>query len=58
MGLRNYGVVLTDGLWWQTVFTTVFITVVTVAVELVIGFAFALVMHRIVFGRRRCAPPS
>jgi multiple sugar transport system permease protein len=52
IGLRNYGVVLTDGLWWQTVFTTVFITVVTVAVELVIGFAFALVMHRIVFGRR------
>ena len=52
VGLRNYGVVLTDGLWWQTVFTTVFITVVTVAVELVIGFAFALVMHRIVFGRR------
>jgi multiple sugar transport system permease protein len=52
VGLRNYGVVLTDSLWWQTVFTTVFITVVTVAVELVIGFAFALVMHRIVFGRR------
>ena len=52
VGLRNYGVVLTDGLWWQTVFTTVFITVVTVVVELVIGFAFALVMHRIIFGRR------
>ena len=43
---------LTDGLWWQTVFTTVIITVVTVAVELVIGFAFAIVMHRIIFGRR------
>ncbi|HEV7760954.1 MAG TPA: sugar ABC transporter permease [Acidimicrobiales bacterium] len=52
VGLRNYGVVLTDGLWWQDVFTTVFVTVVTVAVELVIGFAFAMVMHRIVFGRR------
>ena len=52
VGLRNYGVVLTDGLWWQTVFTTVFITVVTVAIELVIGFAFALVMHRIMIGRR------
>jgi multiple sugar transport system permease protein len=34
------------------VFTTVVITVVTVSVELVIGFAFASVMHRIVFGRR------
>ncbi len=52
IGLRNYSVVLTDGLWWQTVFTTVFITVVTVVVELIIGFAFALVMNRIVFGRR------
>jgi multiple sugar transport system permease protein len=52
VGLRNYSVVLSDGLWWQDVFTTVFITVVTVAVELVIGFAFAMVMHRIIFGRR------
>jgi multiple sugar transport system permease protein len=52
VGLRNYGVVLTDSLWWQDVFTTVIITVITVAVELVIGFAFAMVMHRIVFGRK------
>ena len=52
VGLRNYGVVLTDSLWWQDVFTTVIITVVTVAVELLIGFAFAMVMHRVVFARR------
>ncbi|HEX5366378.1 MAG TPA: sugar ABC transporter permease [Acidimicrobiales bacterium] len=52
VGFRNYGVVLTDGLWWQTVLTTVVVTVVTVAVELVVGFAFALVMHRITIGRR------
>src|ERR671919_2795141 len=52
VGLRNYGVILTDSLWWQTVFTTLVITAVTVAVELVIGFAFALVMQRIVVGRR------
>jgi multiple sugar transport system permease protein len=52
VGLRNYGVVLTDGLWWQDVYTTVLITVITVAVELVIGFAFASVMHRIIWGRR------
>jgi multiple sugar transport system permease protein len=52
IGLRNYGVVLSDALWWQTVFTTVIITVITVAVELLIGFAFAMVMHRIIFGRR------
>jgi multiple sugar transport system permease protein len=52
VGLRNYGVVLTDGLWWQDVFTTVIITVVTVVIELLIGFAFAMVMHRVVFGRK------
>ena len=52
VGLRNYGVVLTDSLWWQDVFTTVLITVITVVVELVIGFAFAMVMHRALFGRR------
>jgi multiple sugar transport system permease protein len=52
VGLRNYGVVLTDGLWWQDVGTTVLITVVTVAVELVIGFGFAMVMHRVIWGRK------
>jgi multiple sugar transport system permease protein len=52
VGLRNYGVVLGDGLWWSDVLTTVTITVVTVAVELVVGFVFASVMHRAVFGRR------
>jgi multiple sugar transport system permease protein len=52
VAFRNYGVVLADHLWWSDVFTTVLITVVTVAVELVVGFAFASVMHRIVFGRR------
>ena len=52
IGLRNYGVILRDSLWWQDVGTTVFITVVTVAVELVIGFGFATVMHRLLFGRR------
>jgi multiple sugar transport system permease protein len=52
VGLKNYGTILTDGLWWTDVSTTVFITVVTVAIELVIGFAFASVMHRLIFGRR------
>jgi len=52
VGLRNYGVVLSDRLWWSDVVTTVLITVVTVAVELVVGFLFASVMHRVVFGRR------
>ena len=52
VGLRNYGVVITDALWWRDVATTVVITVVTVAVELVLGFAFAVVMHRITIERR------
>ncbi|MGH8999632.1 MAG: carbohydrate ABC transporter permease [Acidimicrobiia bacterium] len=52
VGLRNYGVVLTDGLWWRDVANTVGLTVVTVAFELVIGLALAMVMHRVIFGRR------
>ncbi|MGH8868538.1 MAG: carbohydrate ABC transporter permease [Actinomycetes bacterium] len=52
VGLKNYATVLTDELWWQDLKTTFIITFVTVAVELVIGFAFAMVMHRLVFGRR------
>ncbi|CAA9222629.1 MAG: Maltodextrin ABC transporter, permease protein MdxF [uncultured Blastococcus sp.] len=43
-GLTNYWVILTDGLWWQAIGVTAFITFVTVAVELVLGFALALVM--------------
>jgi multiple sugar transport system permease protein len=45
-GLGNYGVILTDSLWWQSLLVTLFITVVTVAVELVLGFALALVMAK------------
>ena len=51
VGLSNYGTVLTDSLFWQDTLNTVVIMVVTVAVELVIGFVFAMVMHRIVFAR-------
>jgi len=51
IGLSNYLTVLTDSLFWQDTFNTLLIMVVTVGVELVIGFAFAMVMHRIVFAR-------
>lgn len=44
VGLNNYLVILTDSVWWTSFGVTVFITVVTVAVELVLGFALALVM--------------
>jgi multiple sugar transport system permease protein len=51
IGLSNYATVLTDPLFWQDTWNTVLIMVITVAVELVIGFAFAMVMHRIIFAR-------
>ncbi|MGH3330467.1 MAG: carbohydrate ABC transporter permease [Nocardioidaceae bacterium] len=51
VGLDNYLTALSDSLFWQDLFNTVVIMVVTVAVELVIGFAFAMVMHRILFAR-------
>ena len=50
-GVSNYVTVLSDGLFWRDTWNTVLIMVVTVAVELVIGFVFAMVMHRIVFAR-------
>jgi multiple sugar transport system permease protein len=46
VGVNNYWVILTDPLWWQSLGVTAFITVVTVAVELVLGFALALVMAK------------
>jgi trehalose/maltose transport system permease protein len=52
VGLKNYGTVFTDPIFWQAVSTTFIITVCTVAVELVIGFAFAMVMQKAIFGRR------
>lgn len=51
VGLNNYWVILTDPVWWTDFTTTLMITVVTVAVELVLGFMFAFVMLRIVRGR-------
>jgi len=51
IGLSNYLTALTDSLFWQTTGITVLYMVVTVAVELVIGFIFAMVMHRVIFAR-------
>jgi multiple sugar transport system permease protein len=45
-GLANYWVILTDPLWWEAIGITVFITVVTVSVELVLGFGLAMVMAK------------
>jgi multiple sugar transport system permease protein len=51
VGLDNYGTVLTSNLWWTDLFNTLFITVIAVSVELVLGMAIALVMYRAIFGR-------
>ena len=46
IGLHNYQVVLSDSVFWQALWITLVITIVTVAVEVVLGFFLALVMHR------------
>ena len=47
----NYITVLTSPQWWDVVTATLLITVVSVAIELVLGFALAFVMHRALVGR-------
>jgi len=51
VGFSNYWTALSDHLFWRDTANTVMIMIVTVAVELVIGFAFAMVMHRVIFAR-------
>ncbi|HEX4100294.1 MAG TPA: sugar ABC transporter permease [Pseudonocardiaceae bacterium] len=51
VGLANYGAVLSSGYWWQAFAVTVVVTVVSVAIEFVIGLALALAMYRTVVGR-------
>ena len=51
VGLQNYITVLTSSTWWEVLGATTIITVISVAIELVLGMALALVMHRIIFAR-------
>jgi multiple sugar transport system permease protein len=51
VGLGNYIDVLSSSTWWTDVLNTLIITVFSVAIELVLGMAIALVMHRAIFGR-------
>jgi trehalose/maltose transport system permease protein len=51
VGLDNYASVLSSDLWWTDLFNTAFVMVTSVAIELVLGMAIALVMHRAIFGR-------
>lgn len=49
--LSNYGTVLSSELWWTDFFNTLLIVVISVGIELVLGMALAVVMHRAIFGR-------
>ncbi len=51
VGLSNYVTVLTDGYWWSALAVTSAVTVISVAIEFVLGLALALVMHRTIFGK-------
>jgi multiple sugar transport system permease protein len=51
VGFDNYVAVLTSSYWWTAFGTTMLLTVVSVAIEFVLGMALALVMHRTLVGR-------
>jgi multiple sugar transport system permease protein len=52
IGVSNYTTILSStSLWWQAFGVTVLITVVSVVIELILGMAAAMVMHRAIFGR-------
>jgi multiple sugar transport system permease protein len=52
VGLSNYGKILSSSVFWKDVEATFTIAIISVTVELVLGMALALVMHRAIFGRR------
>ena len=49
---QNYASALKDSLFWNAMGTTLIITIVTVVVELILGFAIAMLMNKIVMPRR------
>jgi multiple sugar transport system permease protein len=51
VGLANYQTILTDKYWWTAFFVTLAITVISVAIEFVLGLTLALVMHRTIFAK-------
>jgi trehalose/maltose transport system permease protein len=51
VGLSNYAVVLSSPYWRHALLVTLVITVVSVAIELVLGMLLALLMYRTIFGR-------
>ncbi|WP_276606587.1 sugar ABC transporter permease [Nocardioides sp. GY 10113] len=47
----NYITVLSSSIWWQAFGVTMFLTVVGATLELALGMALAVVMHRTLIGR-------
>jgi multiple sugar transport system permease protein len=52
VGLENYASILGSEVWWRALGNTLIITVGSVAVELVLGLALALFLHRTLVARR------
>ncbi len=53
VGLSNYGAVLSSPFWWHALVVTIIITVVSVAIEFVLGMGLALLMYRTIWGQGR-----
>jgi multiple sugar transport system permease protein len=51
IGLANSATVLASAFWWHALVVTLIITVVSVAIELVLGMLIALLMHRTLYLR-------
>jgi multiple sugar transport system permease protein len=50
-GLNNYGRMLGDGRFWQSLWNTSVFTTISIFLELVLGMTFALVLNQAFFGR-------
>jgi multiple sugar transport system permease protein len=51
IGFSNYGAVLSSPYWWHALWVTLIITIVSVAIEFVLGMLLALLMFRTLFFR-------
>jgi multiple sugar transport system permease protein len=51
IGLQNYKTVLTSPYWWKSLEVTLIITVVSVAIEFVLGMGLAILMQRTIYAR-------
>jgi multiple sugar transport system permease protein len=51
VGFSNYGAILSSPFWWHALLVTIIITVVSVAIEFVLGMCLALLMYRTIWGK-------